>query len=368
MGDVAFISVNGSSIVAIKNLELDGNLSHLILGGLWGDTVRQIAAYGLLIYNNSNVYISKINSHHNALDGIAIGYSGLKENNPATPYTLADCNFEYNGRQGLSWVGGRNLKAYRCKFSHTGKALNNGTPLNSAPGAGLDIEAEDSVTRDGYFEDCEFIDNVGPGMVADSGNGGYTTFKNCTFWGTTNWSLWSKKPGLKYEDCKIYGSAVHAIGSPDPKLATNWTNCTFEDKPWTDGKVYRANSGSTLFEVNGNLQNVLLKNCSFVANTCRSIWASATADGPITFDGCTITHKKADLTDHDFLALFRKTHFIGCHFTESFEPDVTGTWFIQAEATNIAADPPTIVDGSHVKWQNWSWGKTGSLPATQFQP
>src|SRR5690606_21379057 len=140
---------------------------------------------------------------------------------------------------------------------------------------GLDIEAEGAVVRDGYFEDCEFVDNQGAGMVSDSGDGGYTTFKRCTFWGTTNWSAWAKKPGLKFEDSNFYGSVVNAVGSTDANLATQWLRCHFEDRPWTNGQVYRGNSVSYLLELNGNLKNVLLKDCHFVANTCKGVWASA---------------------------------------------------------------------------------------------
>ena len=213
VGDMPLLAINDSRNVVVRNLELDGNLSNLVLGGAWGDTGRQIGAYGLQLYNNRNVHIDKVHAHHHALDGIVIGYAGLKENDPATPHTLTDCVFEYNGRQGLSWVGGRGLKALRCKFNHTGRAVNGGALLASAPGAGLDIEAEDSVTRDGYFEVCEFIDNAGVGAVADSGDGGYTKFKNCTFWGTTSWSIWSRRGTGASATSRARARMAHANGA-----------------------------------------------------------------------------------------------------------------------------------------------------------
>ena len=358
IADAAYMfKISGSRRVKIHDLELDGNSPRFILGGTWGDTGRQLNGYGILLYGNTDVHVSKVNSHHHPLDGIAIGWTHLKEGDPATPHTLTDCVFEYNGRQGFSWVGGRGIKAYRCKFNHTGRALVDGAVLCSAPGAGLDIEAEDSVCRDGYFEDCEFVNNTGCGMVADSGDGGYSKFKNCTFWGTTSWSVWSNKPGLKYEDCNFYGSAVHAVGSPAPDLATCWTRCTFEDKPWTDGMVYRQNSGAYLLEINGNMPNVLFDACTFTANTCKSIWCSA--DG-VRFYDCTITHKAPLIADGDFQCLIRGSELKSCCFEEQFPPKTSSKWYIAAERTRILDGKPTTVAGPCVHWGG-PGGPLGSL-------
>ena len=359
-GAATMFNITGSRHVTICDLELDGNSPSFILGGAWGDTGRQLSGYGMALYGNTDVQVSKVKSHHHPLDGIVIGWTSLKESDPATPHTLTDCAFEYNGRQGLSWVGGRGLKAYRCKFNHTGRALVGGAVLFSSPGSGLDIEAEDSVCRDGYFEDCEFVDNGGCGMVADSGDGGYTKFVRCTFWGTTNWSAWSNKPGLKYEDCSFYGSAVHAVGSPNPDLATRWTRCTFEDKPWADGRVYRQNSGAFLLEINGSMENVLFDACTFTANTCKSIWCSA---GGVRFANCTITHKASLISTGDFQCLVRGGDLSGCRFKEQFPPKTSSHWYIVAEGARILPGKPTTVAGPCVRWGGPS-GAIGRLRPT----
>jgi hypothetical protein len=352
----SMFAVTSSKNVEIRNLELDGNLSTLIVGGEWGDTGRQLEAYGLRLYNNSDVRIEGVYSHHHALDGIVIGWAGLKDGDPATPHTLTDCRFEYNGRQGLSWVGGRGITAYRCKFNHTTRGTNQGKPLASAPGAGLDIEAEESVCRDGYFEDCEFLDNGGCGMVADSGDGGYTKFVRCTFWGTTAWSVWSRKPGLKYEDCKFHGSIVHAFGSPNADLATRWTRCAFEDKQWTDGK---RPYGGFLVELNGDMKNVTFDACTLMAHACKSIWCSCTG---VRFSDCTITHRASSIRTGDFQCLIRGSDLIGCHFREQFPSDVNSGWYIVVDGTRILDGKPTTVDGPRVHW-----GHPGG-PVGQIRP
>lgn len=263
VGIGVMFDISHSHHVTVRHLDLDGNSSTYTLGGGWGDTGRQLPAEGLLFYGDTDVQVSRVHSHHQGLDGIMIGWTGLKESDAPTPHTLTDCTFDYNGRQGLSWVGGRGLTAIRCQFNHTGRVKVGETVLSSAPGAGVDIEAEDSVCRDGDFEDCEFVDNAGCGLVSGSGNGGYSRFLRCTFWGTTNWSVWSDRPGLKYQGCKFYGCAVHMFGSPDPNLATSFSLCRFEDKPWINGKVF----GRFLLDSDlSSSDNVHIDNCSFLAH------------------------------------------------------------------------------------------------------
>ncbi len=367
VGDMPIFNIRESQNIEIRDLEIDGNSPNLILGGTWGDKGRQIQATGILLLKSRNVVIHGVYSHHNALDGIAFGFSGLKEGDDPTPCTIEDCRFDYNGRQGFSWVGGIGLKVYRSSFNHTGKAINKGddAPLSSAPAAGLDIEAEVSVIRDGRFEDCEFIDNTGCGMVADSGDGGYTTFKNCTFQGTTNWSIWPNKPGLKFFDCKIYGSAVHGVGSANPDLATQWTRCEFEDRPWTDGSVYRR---GYLLQVNGHLGNLAIRDCNFVAHELRSLWISNGKDekNPVILEGSTITHRYGGLKEHEFQALFRYTRVTDCRFLEKFAPDdaeaAGKAWSIVAEGVEMDESAPIFVEGPQIKWGTWrDSGRTGIL-------
>ncbi|ASV76824.1 hypothetical protein THTE_4223 [Thermogutta terrifontis] len=344
--------------VIIQDLELDGNLGELIIGGQFGDTGRQLPACGIFLQNNKNATIERVHSHHHALDGIMIGWYGLKEQDPASPHTLTDCVFEYNGRQGLSWIGGRGLTARRCKFNHTGKAENNGKPFVSAPGAGLDIEAEESICRDGYFEDCEFVNNAGCGMVADSGDGGYSRFVRCLFWGVTNWSAWNAKPGLVFEDCTFHGSSVHAFGSDDPALATRWIRCTFEDKPWQGQGPY----GGFLAEMNGNLKNVTFESCVFRANQRRSIWCSG---GGFRFVDCEFIHRFAELPAGQFQALLREGEIVGCHFKEEFPEGTDARWPILVDGSRVVGhEKPTVVDGPHVRWGS-PQGPVGVIPPSK---
>ena len=258
------IFIDRSSNVTIKGIELDGNSDKITLGGTYGDVGRQLPHYGIFIQNSKNVTVQNVNLHHFGLDGICV--ANAKTNTPDN-IKLLDSKFNYNARQGFSWIGGNGLLARNCQFNHTGKGK-----FSSAPGAGLDIEAEYGPNRNGVFENCEFVNADGACMVADSGDSGYMTFNNCTFWSSTTWSIWTTKPGFTFNHCKIYGPIVHGYDSPNDRDATKYINCYFEDKPY-NGKQP---GGEFLIETN-NARRVRFENCTAVANYKKLFWISTPA-------------------------------------------------------------------------------------------
>jgi hypothetical protein len=342
------IEINDSQNVVLRDIELDGNSGKWILGGMYGDTGRQLPASGLKLYGNSNVLVKNLFTHHHGLDGIIVGYPHMKENNAPAPHVLVNITSEYNARQGLSWVGGRGLKVIDSKFNHTGRGA-----FQSAPAAGLDIEAEDSICRDGMFVRCEFVNNSGCGVVAESGDGGYTTFTNCTMWGTTTWALWNSKPCMKFESCRFYGSIVHAYGSVNaPATATQYIRCHFEDKEHLKHGVYRSD---TLITHDGNAANVRFVHCEVVANKTKGVWLA----GGALLSHCQITHRNTQLADHDFQSLFRGGNIDNTRFVEDFPRNFTNSYHIVAEGVTIGTN--VRVQGPCVKWGHWTSGKTGVL-------
>jgi hypothetical protein len=260
----AMILVDGcGGPVTISDLELDGNLPNLEIGGGYGDTGYQIGASGIILSNNKHDEILvRIHSHHHAQDGLII--SGLDD--PASAQRVkrqaSEVKCDYNGRQGCSFVGGRSWTFTRCSFNHTGKSK-----VSGAPGAGVDIEAEGGKTnRNLTFNDCEFIDNWGCGMVADSGDSADATFNRCRFIGTTAWSAWPNKPGFVFRSCSFVGSIVRCHGDPDPRRATQFYDCTFTDDPKLSptGQVYLARPAGPIADLS-NSANVLFSGCRFLA-------------------------------------------------------------------------------------------------------
>ena len=148
--------------IEIRDLELDGNARGLVIGGPWGDTGWQIPAIGLGLYENSGPErIANIHTHHHGMDGVII--NGIDKDRPVRS-RLSRVRSEYNGRQGCSIVGGRGYDFADCQFNHSGRA-----GIESAPGAGVDIEGENKRVSDLTFTDCEFVDNRGVGLLADEG-------------------------------------------------------------------------------------------------------------------------------------------------------------------------------------------------------
>ncbi|MHB9105445.1 MAG: DNRLRE domain-containing protein [Armatimonadota bacterium] len=331
--------------VEICDVRIDGNINGHVLGGGWGDTGRQLAATGIWLYNNRNVNIVNTESSYHALDGIIIGYQGLNSGSDPTPHSLQTVNCFYNARQGLSWVGGIGLTADNCKFSHTGKMR-----FCSSPGAGVDLEAEESVVRNGNFSNCEFVNNTGCGMVADCGDVANATFSNCLFWGTTFWSVWPRKPGMQFTDCTIRGTAVNLYGSTDATQATQFLRCTFDDQPGLEYGVYRA---AGLVEIDAH--NAKFDSCTFKGYQNRSMWVDGGTTNE-TLTNCSIYHYANNRVAGDFQALIRGANINNTHFYES---GLTNPYYIEVGGVHVG--PSVYVDGPCVKWGSTS-GLTGLIP------
>lgn len=267
--------------VLVRDLELDGASDTLILGGGWGDLGRQLNAYGVYALNNNTLQVENVHTHHHGLDGILVSQVGTTAQSPRTPATLIRVRSEYNGRQGLSWTGGNGLTAIDCQFNHTSRGA-----LSSSPAAGIDIEAEDGVVRNGLFINCEVINNVGPGMGADSGDSADITFQRCTFIGSTNYPLWPRKPRLHFLDCTIAGQLVnvYAEQTPGDGNATRFTGCRFTDQLNWNGQVHLY-PGWYLLDLGGGSQGVMFDRCSMDTQHGPLIYTA----GEITLRDCRLT-------------------------------------------------------------------------------
>ena len=247
--------------VHIEKLELDGNLAGLLIGGERGGGGWQLPAFGLSLLNNvGEEYVIGVHTHHHAEDGLYIdGFPGRTAST-----TVQNLVSEYNGRQGCSIVGGCNYSFIDSHFNHSGRAV-----ISSAPGAGFDIEAETNPIRNLTFTGCEFSNNSGCGLVADSGDSEGATFSDCQFVGTTAWSAWPNRPNFKFLGCRFVGAMCHAFGDGDPERATQFRKCTFSDDPELSPTKQVCGPGP-------------------IANL--GDW-----DENVTFDGCTV-NLKHDLT------------------------------------------------------------------------
>ena len=240
--------------VTIRDVELDGNVEKLRIGGKFGDAGWQVPAIGLRLQRNlAAEVVHNVYTHHHGLDGaMFIGSPGRSGRGTVTHFIA-----RYNGRQGASVTAGHSYDFADCEFSHSARSA-----VQSAPAAGVDIEAESGPIRDLSFARCSFVDNAGCGLLADSGDSQRARFTDCRFIGTTNWSAWPKKPGFSFNGCTFVGAVVHGYPDPDPARATHFVDCTFTDDPKLSptGKVF---VGTGPIVNLAQSDNVLFDHCTF---------------------------------------------------------------------------------------------------------
>lgn len=245
--------------VEIADLELDGGIGNMAIGGPFGDTGWQIPAMGVALFNNlGSEKLTRIYSHHHGQDGLYI--DGADTDRRARSL-ITGVRSEYNGRQGCSLVGGRGYDFRDCQFNHTGKG-----GVASAPGGGIDIEAEGGKkVRDLSFTNCTFSNNSGAGLVADSGDSEGAEFSGCTFVGTTNWAAWPNKPRFRFNRCTFVGAIVQAYGHASPERACQFHDCTFRDDPaLAPGRlVYGGTNTDRPIADLPSQPNVLFSRCKF---------------------------------------------------------------------------------------------------------
>jgi hypothetical protein len=277
------INLENNKSVAVHDLELDGNINAMIIGGQWGDTGYQCSGGGVRAYLNDSLLLSNIYAHHHGLDGFEVSRVVTASTQPRYPHLITNCRSTYNGRQGLSWVAGNSLTVINSDFSHTGK---NGL-IASLPCAGIDIEPEGSIILGGTFINVRCFDNTGVGMVADVSGSKDCTFISCEFIGTTSWSFWCTQPRFRFENCLFVGSAVNAGGSTDPENASKYYGCRFVlDTSYSpSGIIFTGSPVTNRFEL-AQSQNVVYTDCIFFSASGYQLPFCAGGANSATFQNC----------------------------------------------------------------------------------
>lgn len=121
---------------------LHGDISAQIVGGAYSSdpadtTGVQLDHDGLVLIGCDDVYVEIGSANWFGRDGCQVGWPGLTADAPQKPHLLKLHQACWNGRQGLSYIGGNALTVDQIHASHNGK---NGF-VKSNPGAGIDIEA-----------------------------------------------------------------------------------------------------------------------------------------------------------------------------------------------------------------------------------
>jgi hypothetical protein len=225
------VRISSSKNIVIENLTVDGALATHTIGGNWDPPAIQLDATGLRLVDVENIHLNNVLCSNNGLDGIYL------RGNRRTQYpigsdnlllTNVDCNG--NGRQGMSWVGGHGLTVLNSRFRNTSQA----SSYNGNPAAGVDIEPNNADwASQALFLNCSFENNLGVGLLADTGNSRGLAVRECEFWagfsaleGVTYGSgdaLWTSRANLTVENCRIHGTMTH---TPPTGL---FRRCSFDD-------------------------------------------------------------------------------------------------------------------------------------------
>lgn len=349
------IRLSGNADVTVCGVELDGNVAGLVIGGVWGDTGRQLSAYGIATYQCESVKLENVYAHHHALDGFLIAWAGLAEDDPAYPHTLINCRSTYNARQGLSWIGGNSLTAIGCDFSHTGRA-----EIASNPGAGVDVEAESSICRNGLFMNCAMENNIGAGIVADSGDSTDVTIIRSKMVGTTASPIWIKKPRFRFVDCVIAGQYVNPYATSTAGNATVFDRCLFTDEDKYGATLNGIGSANAQLSGTTPQTNVRYIECQFITTRSR----------PGRFDGaillrCQFEHSAGtDVIDNkQYLATFDGSAvLIDNKIIDGMGDDApTDAYYILLSSTTPRYSGRNFIDSasSKIRWWSWSAGAGG---------
>lgn len=294
IGDCISLTDN-ADVTIMGAAEMDGNLINATIGGPWGGSGRQNIHSGIRAYGNDRLSMENLNVHHFCLDAYTIGYPGTTTTSRQTPHAIKNCSGLYCGRQGLSWVGGNNFEWDGGEFSHIGKAFNTslGGVLFSSPGAGIDIEPELAVCRNGLFKNVYCFDNAGAALLADQGDAANITVKDSTLIGTTLWSLWALKPRFVIENCVLVGAVAWLLGDADPALAAKVSGGKWSmdvaDSP--SGVIYAGGGAMDL----GAALNVTFEAVDFRAAGALTLPFSANT---ALYSNCTFTMPMAATTTY----------------------------------------------------------------------
>ncbi len=253
------IQLYGCSNVEIRDFELDGNMEGLVLGGQTvenGERVGwQVAAAGLHVIDSQHVLVEDVFSHDHGLDGFYVGTSRDGADFELDT-VLRRVESVGNGRQGLSWTGGRGLEVYDSVFSWTGSGR-----VASRPGAGVDVEHHHA--NHGLFSGCRFEGNSGYQFNMQPGTSD-VVLHDCMLVGRKG--IYGRGEGLTVRSSFIRGTVTMMYSNPRGVYDPLWA--LFEDC-----RIESLGGGGYAFIADG------------ACMTIRNTWIRAMSSGGVYLKG-----------------------------------------------------------------------------------
>jgi hypothetical protein len=296
---------------SLLNFSADGNNENFRLLKFWGvgNNAYERENEGLFILNCQQVTVNNVSFKGFGRDGAMILQDADKI--PVKNIFFTNCSFNNNGRNGLSWCGGENIRLYNCQFNNNGKGK-----IVTNPSSGLDIEPErNALCKKGIIIKCEFSNNAGYSVVSGYTEASDVTFDSCTITGNSNYALFSGSPGFTFKNTAIAGSCLLTYDAANEKEGMNFTNCTFTDS-LVKKKIF---APSYLVAITGRYAK--FESCSFTSYKKPVLYTEVkkkkSKEDPENsfFNNCSfnVYFKKAS-TWGSYAFLVSHSKFVGCTF------------------------------------------------------
>lgn len=342
-----FFRFNNCKNISLHDLELNGNANKYDLGGSWSDKGRQIDADGIMIVRSEKLQFTNLTINEMGRDGLIIidpdtkDTANLKTNN----IIFKNIEISHSGRNGISWCGGNNLEFTNCNISFTGYGS-----VKSAPLAGIDIEPEGSVCKNGKFINCKFINNFNSGLISDRGE---TVVKDCYNMNFINCKfsqsaengyvtfLSGHANSFQFNNCQFYGLSLNAVVAQSEIEAAKYNSCIFQDcyngaKAWNSINNYLIQCLGTHTVIDNcvfnhyNIAAIAIRGndklkCNEVDESSKTIIKNSTFNSYLTI--CSNTNCPPNGSGYAWRTRFfnNKFNFIGVQYLIDMSPGCTGT-------------------------------------------
>ncbi len=265
-GNMIFIS--NCSNIKISGLKLNGNTPNFKFGGNWGigRNAYELIHYGINILDVHDIEIKNCIIENFACDGIYI--TNLGQEVKTFKINIDKCKVNYCGRNGLSWLGGENIRVTNSSFSNSGQGV-----IHESPAAGIDIEVENnSFCRNGYFYNCTMENNIGSAIASGSkALSSNVLFKKCIAASPVYYTVFADAASHYFEDCKLYGTVLVWYRAANEKDAVKFKRCLFEEN-YKGKKMYDGT-----YQLGVEATAVTVDSCTFRAYTTANYYLAGHA-------------------------------------------------------------------------------------------
>ncbi len=256
------------SNIKITGLKLNGNIAAFKFGGNWGigRNAFEMNHYGMHINDSHDITISNCSIENFACDGIYI--ANLGQELKTYKINIDHCKVNYCGRNGLSWIGGEDIRVSNSEFSNSGQGL-----VHESPAAGISIEVENSsFCRKGYFYNCIALNNIGSGFTSGSKSlSSDVLFKKCTAASPAYYTVFVDAAAHRFEECTFYGTVLVWYKTSIENDGVKFKRCLFEEN-YKGKKMYDGN-----YQLGLEATSVQLDSCVFKAYTTSSYYLAGQA-------------------------------------------------------------------------------------------